>query len=361
MIKRKIFLLVVIMTLVVSSCSQGVSSEFEAGAPAKLELLLGVNATKALGPLPIEGADAGIKNLTVGVFDGDRVDVIANAAVAPSTPTIKITANATAGDRTYIVVANAPEGSFAGIQTRTAFLAKSIALTQDKSSMLMSSDEASVTLDSKKVKAETINVTRLVARVQLAKVETAFAVNGQYPTAIFEMDKVFMYNAKNFSTVGATPITTGFAHGVLANNNESELSLLDKLSPKVSLSSAVATPYTTGNYFYTFENSIDLSVVNDNNATKIVIGGLFKKNATDAGTYVYYPVVINKPQTGTNITYNNATFSEAGIKRNQTYTINAKIKNIGVDSPDKFINPADLELTITVTPWGKNITQDVEM
>ena len=90
----------------------------------------------------------------------------------------------------------------------------------------------------------------------------------------------------------------------------------------------------------------------------MVLEGTFKKSASDAGTIIYYPIIVNKSQTGTNITGASGT-GTSNIARNTTYAIKATIKNIGTDDPTGEINPTSLELTVSVADWALNITQDV--
>ena len=90
----------------------------------------------------------------------------------------------------------------------------------------------------------------------------------------------------------------------------------------------------------------------------MVLEGTFKKSASDAGTTIYYPIIVNKSQTGTNITGASGT-GTSNIARNTTYAIKATIKNIGTDDPTGEINPTSLELTVSVADWALNITQDV--
>lgn len=352
---KKVFcLLSIVSVLGLGSCAQEGKLDVESGVPAKLELQLGV-ASKAIGAIPTENQDNGIKSVTVGVFNGDRVDVISTNVPVNG----KITVTATVGDRTFIAVANAPVGSFAGVQTKTAFLAKSLDLTQDITAMLMSSDEIPVTLVSGTSPVQkSVDVARLASRVQVTNIQTSFSPTGQYSGASFTMDKIFMYNVKSQTTVGSTPVTSNLVHGVLANGTESSTYLLDKLSPAITFPT---TAYAMPSYFYVFENTVAVNG-NDDNATKLVIGGTFKANSSDPGTYLYYPIVVNKPQTGTSIVDKDGVASTVvGLKHNQQYFITVNIKGIGVDSPAKFINPADMELNITVIPWSTGVFQNVSI
>ena len=83
-----------------------------------------------------------------------------------------------------------------------------------------------------------------------------------------------------------------------------------------------------------------------------------RKNADDTGSTIYYPIIINKSQSGTTITGASGT-GTSNIARNTTYSIKATIKSIGITDPMEDITPTSLQLTVSVADWALNITQDV--
>lgn len=345
--RRTIFLVVVLAALTMSSCKKSGDTSVQ-GITASVELRLQglAAATRATGAIPEETTDNVITTVTVGLFktsDG-TTDAITEGVLTAG----RIAVTGTQGTRDIIVVANAPSGTFAGVKTKSDFLAKTLSLTQTKTLLPMSGTVSSVSLVPGTPATADVSITRLVARIQLVSVKTAFDPVGLYSQATFTADKVFLYNAKSTSTPDATPVTTNLVHG-WDGTTATYPSLLDAISPAQAITS---TAYTTPYYDYTFANDATLAT-----ATKLVIGGLFKADGTGAGVYVYYPAVVNRVQSGTVITGN--TDSHTGIKRNCIYTISATIKGIGVDSPDKFIEPANLDLGVTVSPWALTVSQDV--
>lgn len=92
----------------------------------------------------------------------------------------------------------------------------------------------------------------------------------------------------------------------------------------------------------------------------MVIKGNFDADGSSGSTYspepVYYPVVINKSQTGTVITGGSG---DATIARNRAYKIGVTIKGKGVSSPSENIVPAVLTVTVSVLDWALVINQSV--
>ena len=123
--------------------------------------------------------------------------------------------------------------------------------------------------------------------------------------------------------------------------------LANSVTPPVD----VSVEHKTNYWFYILPNE-------ETTHTALVLEGTFKKNASDAGSTIYYPIIVNKNQAGTNITGTAGT-GTSNITRNNTYAIKATIKNIGTTDPMGDITPTSLELTVNVATWALNITQDV--
>lgn len=338
-----------VAALMMSACTneaQEVTATEE--ATLQVQVLGEASDTRATGTLPGEDDDNTITRVTVGLFDKatGKTDVISEGTLDANK---RIEIKGTEGDRDIIVVANAPAKTFAGVMTIADFRTKTLSLTQDKTLIPMSGEStASVALVGGEKKTADVEISRLVARVQLISVKTAFDASGQYANASFKMDKVFLYNAKSTSTVAATPVTTDLVHGH-DGQAVGVASLLDAITAVSIGTDAITTPY----YYYAFANGATKAT-----ATKLVIAGYFKADATSAEVYVYYPGVINRAQDGTDIDGN--TDSHTGIVRNNTYSVKATIKSIGVDSPAKFMEPAALDLGITVAKWKLNLVQEID-
>ncbi len=373
--KTKYFLGAALMTMALfSSCSNSTNGP-NVGQTGTLKLTVtGGAVSRATGTLPTQTDENEVSRVAIGLFDhsSHSTTLITEGTLAVD-GTITIGSVPTPTTQDIIVVANAPSGAFKGVTTADAFRAKTLTLAQTANNLPMSGENVSgVTLTAGATATASVTISRLVARVQLSSLSTNFSPVGLYANAKFSVDKIFLYNAASTSAVGivlpATQlVTTDLIHGWDGTKTSTGATgLIDALSPAQDITS---TAYTTPYYYYTFENyySTGITSTSKTTATKLVIGGYFYPDAVNAPTtktYVYYPAVINRSQTGTVITAVDgssqpASVSNTGIQRNNIYSVAATIQSIGVDSPDKFMEPAALTLTVTVAPWNLTVSQTV--
>ncbi|MCD8183989.1 MAG: fimbrial protein [Bacteroides sp.] len=381
-------------SLSLSACSSDENEEPQLKGQAKLELTLkGTAMTRATGTLPTTTGEDNINRITVAIFNGDA-DKTVNVIQEFEAKNIKtdgvnkvVTVNCTQGENcTGIVVANAPAKTFAGVMKKADFIKKNVKLSQTKSgeagdapqdadNLPMSGDIqipdpentskklSTFTLTAKELKATT-ELSRLVARIAITSVKTEFDAAGQYKDATFKIKKIFLHNAASTSTVGIEVPTTTVP---ITGDNDEENKYLQNVLSDVDITTAA---HTNSYWFYTFANpkeGISKEGETDKRHTKLVIYGEF--DADGKGTVkekLYYPVVVNKLQTGTTIKdeATSITTAVAGkgdmtIARNTRYNITATIKGKGVDSLDKDINPATISLTVSVAEWALEISQDV--
>lgn len=352
--KKNFYLMTALCAIILSACSADTdpTPNTEKEKTAKLELNLVGSTTRATGTLPGDtGEENQLNTIAVGVFNSDGStntitefdsnQLTAKSAVINCTPSTGCT---------IVVVANAPSGHFAGVTTLSNFNAKTVNLSQTNSggvqvntNLPMSAQQTGVALTVAGPNTATLVLSRLVSRISIADIKTAFDPSGQYKDATFTATGIFLYDAKSTSTVDpATPVTTNLISG------ESNAYLMNTLSEVISSSS-----YTTPYWFYTFANDAT-------NPTKLVIKGNFDADGLGS-TYtpetVYYPVVINKSQTGTVITGGSG---NATIGRNTAYKIKVTIKGKGVANPATDIVPAALTINVSVEDWSFVITQDVD-
>lgn len=274
-----------------------------------------------------------------------------------------------------IVVANAPSGHFAGATTRDGFLLKTFSLgnAQTSDNLPMSGEvkegaNTTFTLTPGTTITGTLSValSRLVSRVIVKKVATDFSSTGAYSASVFKLTNVFVRNA--LSTV--KPATGGYADtkpdGVLGATNyltgggatwDAGLTTLASLN-STAASGWSALETLTHNYsdvanyyyFYVFPNE------NSSYPTTLVLQGTFdtdgdgNPDADNSGT-VFYPVVINKNQIGTEINGGATTGQTGTIARSTKYQLEITIRSKGVASPADKIDPASLSVTVTVEPW----------
>jgi hypothetical protein len=353
--KTKRMLYAAVSALLLSSCEKESDLIVKSGTPASLELSIkcaDVN-TRGVGTLPSLTDEYKVARVTVGLFDADngKTDAIVEGTLDTGTTTGKITVRGTAGLRDVIVVLNAQPGVFKGITDKTKFLQQTVALTQKSNEILMSGQADDVTLTAGATATPSpVTVSRLVSRIDLVSLKTAFDPTGLYSSATFKADKVFLYNAMSLSTVSDPPVTSAHIHGFDGEH------LVEGLYANMSGTSIVGsvadvTPY----FFYTFANSVtDIST-----ATKLVIKGEFTAYTGATPVTVYYPVIINKDQLGTVREFNDGATAHEGILRNHIYKVSLTIKSIGVTSISSNLEPADITLTISISAW-KGVTQSVE-
>ncbi|MCD8182834.1 MAG: fimbrial protein [Bacteroides sp.] len=372
--KNYLWAVLTMATLSLSACGSDENEEPKLPqGQAKLELTLkGTAMTKATGAA-LPTSEDNISRIAVAIFNSDgTVNVIQEFAVANIND--PVTVNCLQGTEcTGLVVANAPTGTFAGVATKTDFIGKTVDLSQIQASgnanvqdaenlpmsgEIMVSNSNTFTIGAATVTASA-EVSRLVARVAITNIKTAFDPNGQYSAATFKIKKIFLHNAASQSTVGiGTPTTSTPVTGQTTGTNNY---LQDVVSPDLDITSnACTTPY----WFYTF--ATPAGGVNST-PTKLVVFGEFDADGTGtAATDVYYPIVVNKLQTGTTINDGSSNISSAGsgkgdmtIARNTRYNLTATIKGKGVANPNMNIDPATISPTVTVANWALTISQDV--
>lgn len=361
---NQLWAVLVMATLSLTACS---SEENEVVQPkektARLELtLLGTPAeTKATGTLPT--SEDQINRLTVAVFTGESNNPV-NALQEFTGDDIKAATGGTGkkitmlcepGEgQTIYVVANAASGLFAGVNNLAAFKAKLILLsettkdggtgdatdTQKATNLPMVGTATGKKLEAGVEATETIELSRLVARVSISSIKTAFETTGQFKDAKFKVTGIYLKNANskvNADKTGSTNIDGGetankYLYEAVTNTDNT----------------AITTPY----YFYTFPNA------STSTPTKLIIKGIFDADGAGAAVTRYYPITINKKQANTTITGGSGT-AKGSIAANTKYVLTATIKGEGVEHDTDEIDPATLQLTVTVADWALTISQDV--
>lgn len=365
--KKENFLCAALMAVaLLCSCSNVANGPNEEQSGTLKLTVTGTPVSRATGEVPTQADENTVASVTVGLFDHTShvATSITEGTLTSGAITISNVPASTTQD--VIVVANAPSEAFAGATTLDAFRAKTMALTQTSKNLPMSGEVTGTAIKVGSTVSATVNISRLVARVQVTSISTNFSKVGAYANATFTLDKVFLYNAASTSAVGILAsgtqlVTSNFVHGY-DGTKVGYSSLLDQLSTPQAITS---TAYTAKYYYYAFENyfptvSGGITEGNKTSATKLVLAGTFCPDAVNAsGTtyYVYYPVVVNRNQTGTTI--DNTSVNNTGIQRNNIYSIAATISGIGVSSPAEFIEPSNLNVQVTVSDWNLTVNQTV--
>lgn len=363
-------------TLSLASCS---SEENEVNLPsektAKMEInILGTAAgTRATATdLPTQADENTIARFTVAIFNSDgSINAMKTVKGKEDKTTVELKCTP-AENCTGIIVANAPKDDFFdGVPNKDEFLKKVISLTDAQTSKALpmsgevktSGNASTFTLlagtEYKEATAMKAELSRLVARVSISSIKTAFNEKGQFKDATYTLKNIYIRNAVKevVPSVGGynkTKMTTpAFLTGSYTNSTNTEPKLATAVNPEVNVT---AGEHTSNYWFYVFPNE------EAKTHTALVLEGTFKKTKDDAGTTIYYPIIINKNQEGTTITgKDNAevTKQTGTIARNTRYALTATIKNIGTDDPMGDIDPAAVTLNVTVADWVLDIKQNV--
>ncbi|MDN5554659.1 hypothetical protein [Prevotella sp.] len=361
---NKNYLLIAVLMSVgmMTSCSSSDTEEnTPVGNPAVVSLELN---GKAMTRSAASDGEATISGGQAAAFDasGAIVGTVQSFLTSTSTtPTVKTTTQATQ----VSVVANPGTtaslsfGSIlnkGGLEAVKTDLASTTAdVKQPKSqdpTKLPKYGNSSVDFSTNTSVDQPVDMYNLVGKIKLNPIVIDFGGTA-YDGANFEPKEVFLYDANTTSTfggIGSDPqsgentIKTGDDYAVIDPNSF------------YYLSSGVISS-TTGTYtFYTFPNT------STTNPTKIVIKGAFTPK-DGLPVLVYYPIVINRFQTGTVIKKGGTQLDEADandskIVKSTSYDVTITIKGKGVDSPASNISPASATITMNVKDWT-DYTQEV--
>lgn len=327
--------------------------------------------------------EATIHRLTVGLFFGDgSVNTIVEPNItADNSGTVKTgKILCSPGTCEIIVVANVPEGTFNGVQTKNEFIGKTVGLVQTVRDGQQASDllpmsgisDKEVTLIANKSIAVSVNLSRLVARISISSIRANFGL--EYSDATFKLDRVFLCNALEASRVSPGDVTqtmpsqATWLHGGTTQEQpdgsflwtKGAGFLLNDVTPpnEVEITNdEYAVPY----WFYAFANN------DATNRTKLVLSGYFDPDGggPKPAVYVYYPIVVNRSQAGTSITPSDPSqttgIGDGTIARNRDYRIKAVIKGDGETNPGAEVTASNIELTVSVDDWTLQIVQEVEL
>ena len=321
--------------------------------------------------------------------------------------TAKIVTSSLVANDEVLVAINAPTGTFTGCQDKDAFMKK----TETAAEALANYNQTSLPDPTEQVannipmfgsaslsgsgSSFTANVTviHMIAKVSLTELKVDFKAGSAYADAQFTPKAVFLINVpKTFQFDNSTDaqgdynnawLSEGYEHGwgTFATNYDANTANTDAATTYAGSTFAkyLTTSELTGKtlegekgedsapnaeasydkqvYFYTMPNGKA-----DNNATKLVIAGLFtsaKAGITDK--VVYYPLFLNATVNSTGTGYDPA-FSGSEAKKvypNKNYDCKVVIRTIGAGSPNTDLTPQAASITITVKDFD-TATQNTE-
>lgn len=214
----------------------------------------------------------------------------------------------------------------------------------------------------------------MIAKVSLTSLKVDFKAGSAYADAEFTPKAVFLINVPNSFQFDNTTdtngdlkawLSAGYEHGwgTFATNYDAntENSSASATFTGSTFAKYLTTTELTGKtlkgvaggsddtydkqvYFYTMPNGKA-----DNNATKLVIAGLFKATGVSEKV-VYYPLFLNATVNSTGTGYDPAVSGSVAKKvyPNKNYNCKVVIRNIGADSPNTNLDPQTASITITV-------------
>lgn len=414
--KKQLFLMSAIaaaaMMTACSSTEDAQSPTTETTGAKTLVLKIGAGATtRTVGADPT--AEDGIQNVVVGVFNSDgAVDNI-------SSPTVSSGSVSVTYKKAYphvIVVANAPLATFSGAKTKDAFIADAVELglttatgytpgadaktagtftytlpatspsnaTEQSATCLPMVGDLEITASN--ASNATVNLYRLVSRISVASITTSFDDAGVYKNATFTPTEIFVAGVPSTSTVKSpwaadwTKAAPALSSTLFAGNRGGSAGSEDLTDTQTGYLTTGSTAIFDGAtfkkcYFYVFPGGTYTKATDFTGKLRVYIKGDFDIDGSGAtaSETVYYPIVIGRIQDGTTITSAGGTKTltaadvdetgagiYGGTKGNQTYTLNVTIKSKGVTDLKSDIAPTALDLTLSVQPWSKNLTQDVD-
>ncbi|WP_084608556.1 fimbrial protein [Xylanibacter oryzae] len=385
--KRVYLLMSVLLSIgLLTSCSSSDTVETaENTGPHKFQLTLqGAQysiETKTQAADPSD--ETKINNVIVGVFNSDGT--IDNITMPSLDGSNKTTVTATSSNPDIIVVANVPSTTFAGVTNKTDFLSKTENLSITASTGYNAGTFTAVSetagtqnvqsalyipmVGSKSVTAGSnsavVSLYRMVSRISIKGISTEFDATGAYSGATFVPTEIFMSGAPSTSTFltpwesGTPAAGTPTVSATLLNGENAPIGATFLTSGTIA---SALVPYTANHFFYVYPNTVYDGTTIAKNKIRLIIKGTFTPKVGNAVT-VYYPIVIGRSQAGTTITGDASgkagTSALGGVLPNQTYTLTAKIKSEGITDPTKDINPANIDVTVSVASWSNTLTQDV--
>lgn len=331
MIMKRLMMMAVAVVLV-CSCSKD-ELKVESGMESMLYVSLQPeDGTKASGAAHgVQADDNYIQTLEIFVFrinegkaDDGMLDGYRKFTSAELGSLANLEIQTTTGKKMIYAVANSHRASWKGINTRKLFEEQTAQLVQDdvKNFIMVGGTQAQLQL------ASTVSfaIRRMVARVKLNSVKTAFA-GGPYEGMSLTDVKGYLTNVQasklihdgsgnNYAILNSGKYVEGDV-----NSCTMQGMLYDDLAASVT-----DAGYSNPHYFYCYENTLE-SEESGGKFTRVVIEG--KLN----GTTYYYPVILK------------------GVARNSCYSIDITIKRPGSTDPDKDVEKGSLSATIAVEDW----------
>lgn len=310
---------------VFTGCQKDVMSDHKSDEKVTLKVSVQNPDTKVLS-----GADeTGIKSYQVFLFNENGVveDYVNQASS-------DITLDCTTGDKTVIVLANAPDlgdvVDMAMLSTKTSLLSDNapdaLVMEGRQNVKILSSDGAYIS----------VAVARKVARVELASLKLAIDMP-QYNSLPFKVQSVYLINVPaEMPYFNYLESSLWYNKSGYVQEDYNDLIYDDMEDFEIT----AETPYTAQNVFYCYPNKIPQDSFEAEwcpRNTRLVV------EATLGDEKYYYPVKLPK------------------LEHNMRYEVNLVITRPGLPTPDSNFKKFDADFNITVSEWiqGSKISQEI--
>lgn len=310
---------------VFTGCQKDVMSDHKSDEKVTLKVSVHNPDTKVLS-----GADdTGIKSYQVFLFNEDGVieDYVNQASS-------DITLDCTTGDKTVIVLANAPDLGYVmdleTLNTKTSLLSDNapdaFVMEGRQNARILTSDGAYLS----------IAVTRKVTRVQLTSLKVAIDMP-QYKSLPFKVQSVYLINVPaEMPYFDYVESSLWYNKSGYAQEDYNDLTYDDMGDFEIT----AETPYTAQNAFYCYPNHVSQDSFEAEwcpRNTRLVV------EATLGDEKYYYPVKLPK------------------LEQNKCYEVNLIVTRPGAPTPDYDIKKFDADFNITVTNWsqGSKISKEI--
>jgi len=318
--KKKLFLFAAIAAITAISCNrESIPTQPVLDEDGPVELTVSV-PSEAMTKISDVGSEDKIGSLQVFVFR--ESDGALEATGSSTSSTVKITT--VLGTKKIAAVVNAPEISVTTLDE-----------LEEKVSDLSDNDVEALVMygsDTKTVSVSTaveIEVTRLVAKIQISKITNAFS-QAEYKTKTMSIDEIFVVNAAGdalYTMDDYTP-TKWYNFRGKESGGDCDGLLCDVLTGK-TLENGASLKEEHNYYVYANPTETDSSEDNtDARMTRLVV------KITIDGKTAYYPMTISE------------------IRANHVYQISElKITRLGSDNPDTPIQVGEATFNVTVAGW----------
>ena len=308
------------------------------------------NSTRASGDAQgNQTSDNNISTLEFFIFNADGVSkgvLDAYHKFTTEDGISKLEVKATTGAKNIYVVANSHREDWKGVVTLDEFKRQVSSLKNENNKNFVMVGSTDATLQA--TTSITLEISRLVARVELVSLKTTFT-GTPYEGMSLSNVKLYLTNVHSSKCFFNGEISTPVILNSKALNEENVNSCAMPGALYDAISKAIGNEvYNTPHYFYTYENLMDTESVS-NRFTRLVI-----QADLDGHTY-YYPVNIN--QEGYGYVASNG---HKGIKRNTSYKINVNILRPGSTNPDEPLQHGALSCSVNVVNWESVETANTE-